>query len=139
ASCSIGNAAPGGGVPLVSAFSWDTGVQVHAATEIVDVTGSVTAGTLARPLFTDDNSGKQIAGRVAFHPVAGLIAGVSAARGPFVSRTAARGAVGDGHDNRFTQTAWGADVEYSRDYYLIRLQTIVSEWTLPIVRAPALE
>ena len=63
---------------------------------------------------------------------------MSAARGPFVSRTAARGAVGDGHDDRFTQTAWGADVEYSRDYYLLRLETIVSDWTLPIVRAPAL-
>src|SRR5262249_8298259 len=27
---SIGNVAPGPGVPLVSAFRWDTGVQVHA-------------------------------------------------------------------------------------------------------------
>src|SRR5438132_2958780 len=139
ANYSIGNLTPEGGVPLVSAFSWDTGVQVHAGTAMIDLTGSVTAGTPARPLVTDDNSGKQIAGRVAFHPVAGLIAGVSAARGPFVSRTAARGAVGEGHDGRFTQTAWGADVEYSRDYYLLRLETIVSDWTLPVVRTPVLE
>ena len=39
----------------------------------------------------------------------------------------------------FTQTAWGADVEYSRDYYLVRVETIVSDWTLPIVRPPVLD
>ena len=62
-----------------------------------------------------------------------------AARGPFVTNTAARGAVGDGHDGEFTQTAWGADVEYSRDYYLVRVETIVSHWRLPLVRAPWLD
>jgi hypothetical protein len=139
ASYSIGNQAPDRGVPLMSAFSWDTGVQVHGASHLVDLTGAVTAGTLAQPLFTDNNSGKQIAGRAAFHPIAGLIVGTSAARGPFVSSAAARGAVGDGNDGRFTQTAWGADVEYSRDYYLLRFETIVSDWTLPIVRAPVLD
>src|SRR5437899_2667889 len=136
---SIGNLAPDRGVPLVSAFAWDTGVQVHVGTELLDATGAVTAGTLARPLFNDDNDGKQIAGRVAFHPVPGLIFGASAARGPFVSRTAARAAGGDGNDGQFTQQAWGADAEYSRDYYIIRFEAIVNDWRLPIVRAPALE
>jgi hypothetical protein len=138
-SFSIGNPTPARGVPLVSAFTWDTGVQVHAATELVDATGSVTAGTLANPLFEDDNNGKNVAGRVSIHPVAGLIVGASGARGPFVASTAARGAVGDGRDTRFTQTAWGADVEYSRDYYLVRFEAIVSDWTMPVVRAPFLD
>ena len=133
---SIGDLSPDRGVPLVSAFSWDTGVQVHLGTELLDATGAVTTGTLARPLFTDDNNGKQVAGRVAFHPLPGLIVGTSAARGPFVSRTAAREAVGDGSENRFTQTAWGADAEYSRDYYLVRVEAIVSDWNLPLVHAP---
>jgi hypothetical protein len=139
ASYSIGNVTPSHGVPLVSAFTWDTGVQVHAATDRVEATASVTAGTLANPLFQDDNSGKQIAGRVAWQPVVGLILGTSAARGPFVSETAARGAVGGGNESRFTQTAWGADVEYSRDYYLVRFEAIVSDWTMPIVRPPTLD
>ncbi|HEY2905103.1 MAG TPA: hypothetical protein VGJ29_04330 [Vicinamibacterales bacterium] len=132
----IGNVTPDRGVPLVSAFRWDTGVQVHTGTDLIDATGSVTAGTVSNPLFTDDNAGKQLAGRVAVHPTAGLVAGASWARGPFVSQTAARGAVGDGHDGEFTQTAWGADAEYSRDYYLVRVETIVSRWKLPLVRAP---
>jgi hypothetical protein len=33
--------------------------------------------------------------------------------------------------NTFTQSAWGADIEYSRDYYLIRAETVVSRWLLP--------
>jgi hypothetical protein len=138
-SYSIGNVTPARGVPLVSAFAWDTGVQVHVGTEIFDATGAVTAGTLARPLFEDDNDGKQIAGRFAVHPVPGLILGASAASGPFISRTAARGAVGDGNAGRFTQQAWGADAEYSRDYYVVRFEAIVSDWNLPIVRAPVLQ
>jgi hypothetical protein len=138
ANYSIGNPSPAHGVPLVSAFTWDTGVQVHAASEHVEATGAITAGTVANPLFHDDNGGKQVAGRVTWQPVVGLVLGTSAARGPFVSQTAARGAVGDGNDSHFTQTAWGADVEYSRDYYLVRVETILSDWTLPIVRSPSL-
>ena len=135
---SIGDQSPDRGVPIASAFAWDTGVQVHAANTWLEGIGSVTAGSLAQPLFTDNNSGKQVAGRIVVRPVTGLVVGASATRAPFVSRTAARGAVGDGHEADFTQTAWGADVEYSRDYYLLRYETIVSDWTLPIVRAPML-
>src|SRR5262249_8243666 len=48
-SFSIGNTARDRGVPLVSAFRWDTGVQLHAATHdrLVAITGSVTTGTVA--------------------------------------------------------------------------------------------
>lgn len=133
---SIGSTVPNRGVPLVDVFRWDTGVQAHAGTNALDATVSVTTGTLSNPLFRDDNGGMQVAGRFAVHPIPGLIAGVSAARGPFVTTTAARGAVGDGHAGDFTQVAWGADAEYSRNYYLVRFETVISDWTLPIVRAP---
>ncbi|MBZ5556779.1 MAG: hypothetical protein LAO77_05830 [Acidobacteriia bacterium] len=139
----IGDAAADKGVALVSAFRWDTGVQVHGTAGIVNASVAVTAGTLSNPLFNDDNNGRQVAGRVELRPVgglSGLIVGTSAARGPFVSASAVRAAFND--DSRagdFTQTAWGADVEYSRGYYLLRFETIVSDWQLPIVRTPALE
>jgi hypothetical protein len=138
-SYSIGNLTPDRGVPIASAFRWDTGVQVHAANDFMDATASVTNGTISNPLFSDDNSGKQLAGRVAVHPTAGLIVGASAARGPFVSDSAARAAVGNGHDGEFTQTAWGGDIEYSRQYYLVRFETILSEWKVPAVRAPVID
>ena len=34
----------------------------------------------------------------------------------------------------FNQTAWGGDIEYSRGYYIVRVETLVSSWTLPVVR-----
>ncbi len=135
---SIGNPSADRGVPLVSAFRWDTGVQVHGGSEAIAGTVSISAGTLANPLVSDDNSRPQVAGRLELRPTAGLIVGTSAARGPFVTETAARSAVGDGHDREFTQQAFGADIEYSWDYYLLRFEAIVSEWRLPVVRAPEL-
>jgi hypothetical protein len=136
---SIGDTTPANGVPLASAFRWDTGVQIHAAARLVDATMSVTTGTVSNPRLTDDNSGPQLAGRVSARPVTGLVLGVSAARGPFVSSTASRGAVGNGRDSTFTQTAWGGDIEYSRDHYLLRAETIWSAWRIPDVAAPLVD
>ncbi len=83
---------------------------------------------------SDNNGGQQIAGRVALHPNAGLIVGVSASRGPFVAR---RRRARPGSDWRsLTQQAWGADVEYSRDYYLVRVESVYSAWRLPAIGAP---
>jgi hypothetical protein len=129
---SIGDQQGEEGVPLVSAFRWDTGVQAHTTVGMLSATASVTAGTLSNPLVSDDNHGRQVAGRLELRPAAGLILGTSFARGPFVSQNAARAAVGDGHDGEFTQTAWGGDAEYSRDHYLLRFETIVSQWRMPI-------
>jgi len=134
---SIGDQTPAPGVPLVSAFRWDTGVQAHAGMGIATVTASVTTGTVSNPLFTDDNDGRQVAGRLELRPVSGLIVGTSAARGPFVAQSAAR-AVGETQTTTgLTQTAWGADAEYSRGYYLLRFETIVSAWNLPVAATPA--
>jgi predicted porin len=117
---------------------------------MLSATAAVTAGTVSNPLFHDDNSGRQVAGRVELRPVAGLVAGTSLAWGPFLSGSAARAAtvplparvapgnLADGQDKAFTQTAWGADLEYSRDHYILRVETIVSAWRLPAVRQPAL-
>ena len=126
------------GVPLVTASRWDTGVQAHVANDLVDLTASITMGTLSNPRFSDDNAGRQVAGRVSVHPIPGLIVGASAAHGPFVSRQAAR-AAGGKSDNAFAQTAWGGDVEYSRDYYVVRLETVFSQWTVPPVRPPLID
>ena len=136
---SVGNTAEDRGLALVSAFRWDTGVQVHAANAFIDGAAAVTTGTLGNPLVGDDNAGKQVAGRIALRPKTGLVVGLSAARGPYLTRGASDLAGDTGGAGRFTQTGWGADVEYSRDYYLVRFETIVSDWRLPIVNAPALD
>jgi hypothetical protein len=136
---SVGNTTPDRGLALVSAFRWDTGVQVHAANDFIDGAAAVTTGTLGNPLVGDDNAGKQVAGRLAVRPTTGLIVGLSAARGPYLTRGASEQAGAAGGAGRFTQTGWGADLEYSRDYYLVRFETIVSDWRLPVIDAPAID
>jgi hypothetical protein len=131
---SIGNLAPERGVPLASAFRWDTGVQLHAETDLVDGTASVTTGTISNPRFSDDNGAPQVAGRLALHPVSGLIVGASASHGPFVTRSALRAVLPSARTADFNQTAWGGDLEYSRGYYILRAETLISTWTLPMVR-----
>jgi hypothetical protein len=127
----VGDATPRGGMPLVNALHWDTGVQAHGAAGRFDAAIAVTSGTLGNPLLTDDNGGKQIAGRVTARPVVGLILGASAARGPFATSEAMRAAGHERDAGGFSQTAWGADAEYSAGYYLVRFETIVSTWHLP--------
>jgi hypothetical protein len=124
------------GVALASPSSWDTGVQLHSTTAAVDATISMTAGTLSYPIWRDDNDRKRIAGRVVARPAMGLVLGASASRGPFLSRTAARGALGEDREGEFTQTAWGADVEYSQGHYILRAETLFSDWTIPLAGAP---
>jgi hypothetical protein len=55
-----------------------------------------------------------------------------------VSRLAAHAAVGSEQDGAFAQTAWGGDVEYARGYYVLRAETVVSQWTLPPLGSPAI-
>jgi hypothetical protein len=136
---SIGDLAPDRGLPLVSAFRWDTGVQLHGATDLIEGTVAVTTGSLANPLVGDDNGGKQVAGRFAIRPAAGLVLGVSGAQGPYLTRNATRSAGVESNNRNYTQTAWGADAEYSRSYYLVRVETVVSDWRLPLVSAPTIE
>ena len=136
---SVGSLAAAPGVPLASAFRWDTGVQAHAANDFVELTAAITSGTLSNPLFRDDNAGRQIATRVVLHPIAGLIVGASAAHGPFLTGQAARAAAGSEEDGAFAQTAWGGDLEYSRGYYLIRAETVYSRWTMPSLGSPAID
>jgi hypothetical protein len=126
----IGSTVPGPGIPLVSAFQWDTGVQVSWKTPWLDVAGSITNGTLSSPRVSDDNGGKQISGRVAVTPAVGLIIGASAARGAWLSRSVAA-------DSKPLQRAFGADAEYSRDHWIVRGELVWTRWEVPVVLRPS--
>jgi len=129
ASYPIGSQEPEPGVPLISAFRWDTGVQAHWEGRTIDVTGSVTTGTLADPRMSDNNGGKQVSTRLAYRPTAGLILGASAARGEFFDRNVTQ-ALSESRGSH-AQTALGADVEYSRGYWLLRSELVWSRWNVP--------
>jgi len=117
-------------VPLVSAFTWDTGVQVSAGWNMVAGAVSVTNGTPSNPRVSDDNAGKQVSVRTTLTPATGLTFGTSYARGEFLDRRIRPLLSNPGHD--YDQTAAEVDVAYSRDHWLARVETVRSEWMMPI-------
>ena len=129
AEYSIGSPEAGPGIPAVSSFRWDTGIQARWRHGIVDVAGALTNGTLGDPLVGDNNGGKQISGRVAVLPTPGLAIGGSAAHGAWLDRDL-RSQL-DGLEEDASQTALGADFEYSRDYWVIRGELVWSRWQMP--------
>jgi hypothetical protein len=127
----IGSTADAAGLPLVSAFRWDTGVQARWSGARVDATGSVTTGTLADPRVSDNNGGRQISGRVGGRPLVGLVVGASGARGAWLSRSVTDLLPEPARSREYSQRALGMDAEYSRDYWLVRGEVVWSRWTLP--------
>lgn len=127
------------GVPLFRVLRYDTGVLARLGTSSsrTEVVASVTTGTLSNP--RDDNGSPQVSGRVAWRPVAGLAVGASGAAGAFVEESVRDALPADGRDARSWQRAVGADIEYSRDYWLVRSEVLVSRWRLPAVAEPALD
>jgi hypothetical protein len=135
----VGNPVPAPGVPVVSAYRWDTGIEARYGAERVEAAVSVTSGTLSNPRVDDDNDGRQLAGRVAWHPAVGLTLGASGARGAFVDRAIVQDyeeALGP-HD--YTQEAVGIDGEYSRGYWIVRGEAIFSRWALPKINMPFID
>jgi hypothetical protein len=127
----VGDPYEGPGVPLVSAFRWDVGVQARWAHGPVELAGSITNGTLSNPLVSDDNDGKQVSVRLAARPLVGLVVGASAARGAWLSRDLARSL----SERTYAQRAFGADAEYSRDHWLVRGELVWTAWDLPFITA----
>ena len=125
------------GLPLVAALRWDTGMQMRLGARPLQVSAAVTNGTLSNPRVDDDNGGKQVAGRLQIQPWPGLVAGVSAATGAYVADVATR-ALPSPPDHTLRQHAFGFDVEYSRGFWVLRSEAIVSAWDLPTVAADPL-
>lgn len=126
----VGGSGPAPGLPLISAFRWDTGVQAQLSTTSMNVAMAVTTGTLSNPLVGDDNGGKQVAGRLAVRPVTGLEIGGSAAQGAWISDEVP---VIKGSRS---QRALGADIEYSRGYWLVRSELVWTSWDIPFLELP---
>jgi hypothetical protein len=135
----VGESTEAPGVPILSSYRWDTGIQAHWGSEYLEGAVAVTTGTLSSPRVHDDNRGVQVSGRVAWHPVIGLIVGASAASGEFLTKS-----LEDRYEpvlgkHAYTQRAIGADAEYSRGYWIVRGEFIDSRWNLPILGLPPID
>ena len=121
------------GLPMVNPLRWDTGVQVMLGHDPIELGVAVTQGTISNPRVRDDNSGKQLAARLGLRPAFGWVLGVSGARGEYVTDdvTSITGDTG-------YQTAFGFDLEFSRNYFVLRAETIWSQWDAPTLETGAL-
>jgi hypothetical protein len=131
------NFAPG--QPIVSSYRWDTGVEAHVDAGRFEAAAAVTAGTLSNPRVSDDNDGRQLSARIGLRPFVGAIVGISGARGEWLASSVRNRLVPMSlQDRSYPQTAFGLDAEYSRAYFLVRGEVIVSRWTLPAISEPFL-
>ena len=135
----VGNPAPGPGLPIVNTSRWDTGVQVHGVSGMVDWTGSITAGSLSDPRFRDNNAGRQFAARAVVRPSASVAIGASISRGDWLNRVLEDQLVGTSSHERARQLAIGGDVEYSAGHFLVRGEAIRSTWSVPAFGSLQLE
>ena len=128
---SVGNPTPASGLPLANALRWDTGVQVRWQRNPVTLYGALTQGTLGDPRLSDDNGGAQAAGRIVFTPHPMLALGASAASGPYLSESLAAVVPEGRRVTGYRQDAYGADVEVSRDRWLLRGEVLWNRWAQP--------
>lgn len=126
------------GLPLISTFRWDTGVQIRIGPESLNGSVAVTNGTASDPRTRDNNDGKQVAGRLQWRPHAAFALGGSAASGAYVADSALASATLLAGSLRSHQQAIGVDAEYSRDYWMLRGEVIWNRWQVPTL-APSLD
>ena len=119
------------GMPLITTFRWDTGVQVRVGPESINASLAVTNGTASDPRTRDTNGGKQVAGRLHWRPSAPFAIGGSAASGAYVADAALASATMIEGASRSSQHALGLDAEYSRDHWMVRGELIWNRWELP--------
>ncbi len=147
---SVGTQGYARGVPLTTAFRYDTGVEARFGHEQQPLSWAIalTAGTLSSPGARESNGGPQVSTRLAVRPAVGLVFGVSFADGRFLADTLDVSddaapqpgydydAVAD--DGRYHQQTWGADAEYSAGHFLARAEFVTAGWRLPATGAPAI-
>jgi hypothetical protein len=129
------------GVPLATAFRYDTGVEARFGDDLsrVSVATALTAGTLSSPGTGDRSGGPQLSARIAVRPTIGLVLGGSFADGDFLSNAAERELPPSLRSQRYAQQSWGFDAEYSRGYWLVRAEGIAVRWALPYLYDPPID
>ena len=130
----------GRGVPLATAFRYDTGVEARLGDERspFSVSAALTAGTLSNPGARDSNGGPQVSARLEARPAIGLVLGGSWASGRFLADGVRRTLEAAGGDSDDRQQTWGADAEYAFGHFLARAELVHARWRLPSMSGPSL-
>lgn len=132
----VGSQERGPGVPLFNSNRYDTGVQVHGVSGVVEWTGAITAGSLSEPRLTDNNGRPQAVGRLTVQAGPAVRLGMSAARGAWLDG-ALDATLPDGDTTGdYRQEAIAVDAEVSGGRWLGRAEWIRASWRLPALSAP---
>jgi hypothetical protein len=126
----LGSQALRPGLPLASASSWDTGVQLAWEPGAVSLAGAVTRGSPAAPVVRETNGGLMWSGRTAVTLPPGVTIGVSGARGEWLSDQARAAAGLAGLDAM--QSLLALDAEYGSGPVLVRAEWMRSTFGLPM-------
>jgi hypothetical protein len=126
------------GLPMVAGRRWDTGVEARVGGESFQVAAAFTQGTLSEPRVRDDNDGKQISARAGWRPAAGLVLGLSAARGEYLEEDAQELLPAFARGRTFRQRALGTDLEYARGHAVLRGEAVWTAWDAAAATEPLL-
>ncbi len=135
----IGNVYGEAGLPIASIQAWATGLQLRAAFSPVELAASVTSGSLSDPSLGQRLKAPQVTVRAAVSPVVGLVVGVSAESGSFLTTPVVNALPPGTASPSQVQQAVGMDVEYSRGHWIVRGEAILNRWRLPAVDVPAID
>jgi len=127
----VGTYSSGPGVPLVSASTWDTGVQGTWGADRVEVSAAVTRGAPATPVVRETNDGLMWSGRTSVRLPGGVVLGASAARGQWIHADVLE-LTPRGTASASSQAIVGADVEVGQNTWLLRAEWLRTTFSLPL-------
>ena len=120
------------GLPLMTAFRWDTGVQVRVGDDVAAIQCvALTNGTASDPRTRDNNGGQTDRRTRSGERMRGWCWADRRARGPYVSDEALATLRCSPPMCDRSQPALGLDVELSRDHWLVRGEAIWNQWQMP--------
>ena len=131
----IGDQTLGPGVPLISSFRWDTGVEASWQNARFDLNGAVTLGAPAAPAVTTSKGGPGLSARAAWHAAPGLTIGGSGARGNWIDTSAAN-LIPPALRSPVTQSALGADAQWGLGHWLVHAEVVRTAFDVPLAFDP---
>lgn len=121
------------GLPMIYDTCWDVGLQAVGSLGRLEYIVGVAQGTLSTPrIFAgDNNDGKQLSGRLAFVPMAGLVLGASYARGPYLDAALEANLPAGTDVDDFNQEIYGFDLEYGVRHLALHAELANNRWEHP--------